>query len=251
MMDRQLQEVLEAVARHDLSVPVAIERLRRFPVDELPYAQVDHLRPLVQGLGEVVFGEGKTTEQVVGICRSLAEVSGSFLATRTNKVMQDALQGQFPGAVINALARTVYLPPDPVPQPTGHGTILVVTAGTSDLTVAEEAVVVARALRNEVETLYDVGVAGIHRLLRKASVLESASVVVVVAGMDGALASVVGGLVRAPVIAVPTSVGYGASFGGVSALLAMLNSCASGVVVVNIDNGFGAGAAASRINHAP
>jgi NCAIR mutase (PurE)-related protein len=250
-MDMQLQEVLEAVARHDLTVPLAIERLRRFPVDELPYAQVDHLRPLVQGLGEVVFGEGKTTEQVVGICQSLAEESGSFLATRTNKVMQDALQGLFPGAVVNTLARTVYLAPDPEPEPTGQGRILVVTAGTSDLPVAEEAVVVARALRNDVATLYDVGVAGIHRLLRKAELLETASVVVVVAGMDGALASVVGGLVRVPVIAVPTSVGYGASFGGVSALLAMLNSCASGVVVVNIDNGFGAGAAASRINHAP
>jgi len=249
--DSQLLEVLEAVARHDLSVPMAIERLRRFPVDELPYAQVDHLRPLVQGLGEVVFGEGKTTEQVVGICQSLADESGSFLATRTNKSMQDALQGLFPGVMVNALARTVYLAPDPEPEPTGHGRILVVTAGTSDLPVAEEAVVVARALRNEVGTLYDVGVAGIHRLLRKAELLEAASVVVVVAGMDGALASVVGGLVRVPVIAVPTSVGYGASFGGVSALLAMLNSCASGVVVVNIDNGFGAGAAASRINHAP
>ena len=251
MMDRQLQEVLEAVARHDLTVPRAIERLRRFPVDELPYAQVDHLRPLVQGLGEVVFGEGKTTEQVVGICRSLADESGSFLATRTSKVMQDTLQGLFPGAAVNTLARTVYLAPEPEPGPTGHGRILVVTAGTSDLPVAEEAVVVARALRNDVETLYDVGVAGIHRLFRKADLLETASVVVVVAGMDGALASVVGGLVRVPVIAVPTSVGYGASFGGVSALLAMLNSCASGVVVVNIDNGFGAGAAASRINHAP
>ena len=251
MTDSQLLEVLEAVARHDLSVPMAIERLRRFPVDELPYAQVDHLRPLVQGLGEVVFGEGKTTEQVVGICQSLADESGSFLATRTNKSMQDALQGLFPGVMVNALARTVYLAPDPEPEPTGHGRILVVTAGTSDLPVAEEAVVVARALRNEVGTLYDVGVAGIHRLLRKAELLEAASVVVVVAGMDGALASVVGGLVRVPVIAVPTSVGYGASFGGVSALLAMLNSCASGVVVVNIDNGFGAGAAASRINHAP
>jgi hypothetical protein len=212
---------------------------------------VDHLRPLIQGFHEVVFGEGKTPEQVVGICQSLANQDGSFLVTRADAAIQDAVRASFPGVEVNPLARTLHLAPDAVPEPTGKGTVLVVTAGTSDLPVAEEAAVVCRALHNRVETLYDVGVAGIHRLLRKAEVLTRASVVIVVAGMDGALASVAGGLVKVPVIAVPTSVGYGASFGGVSALLAMLNSCASGIVVVNIDNGFGAAAAASRINHLP
>jgi NCAIR mutase (PurE)-related protein len=246
--DERILQLLEAVAKGEMSTEQALQSLGRFPVEELPYAQVDHLRPLIQGFQEVVLCEGKTPEQVVGICESLQRESGSFLATRADRLVQEGLRARFPSANINGLARTVYLAPDPERAPTGRGTILIVTAGTSDLPVAEEAAVVARALGNRVETLYDVGVAGIHRLLRKAELLQTASVVVVAAGMDGALASVVGGLVRVPVVAVPTSVGYGASFGGVSALLAMLNSCASGVVVVNIDNGFGAAAAASRIN---
>jgi len=249
MTDAKMLELLEAVARGKLAVADALKALRRFPVEELPYAQVDHLRPLTQGFAEVVFCQGKTPAQVVGICESLEREAGSFLATRADSAAREALRARFPTAELNVVARTVYLPPKPEQLPTGQGTILVVTAGTSDLPVAEEATVVARALGNRVDTLYDVGVAGIHRLLRKADLLEAASVVVVVAGMDGALASVVGGLVGVPVIAVPSSVGYGAAFGGVSALLAMLNSCASGVVVVNIDNGFGAAAAASRINH--
>ncbi len=247
--DRMVQ-ILTDVEEGRLSATAAMDLLRRFPVEELSYAQVDHLRPLIQGFQEVVFAEGKTQEQVLGICEALARENGSFLVTRADPRQQDALQNRFPRAEINALGRTVYLAPDIPAEPIGRGGILVVTAGTSDLPVAEEAAVVARALRNQVETLYDVGVAGIHRLLRSAEVLENAAVVIVVAGMDGALASVVGGLVRVPVVAVPTSVGYGAAFGGVSALLAMLNSCASGVVVVNIDNGFGAAAAASRINQA-
>jgi NCAIR mutase (PurE)-related protein len=220
-------------------------------VEDLGYAQVDHARPLTQGFAEVVFGQGKTEEQMLGICSSLADESGSFLATRVEETTRTALIARFPKAVVNDTAQTVYLAPDPPPEPSGRGTILVVSAGTSDLPVAEEAAVVARAFKNRVETLYDVGVAGIHRLLRRTDMLKAASVVIVVAGMDGALASVVGGLVRVPVIAVPTSVGYGASFDGVSALLAMLNSCASGVSVVNIDNGFGAAAAAARINQQP
>ena len=249
MTERWLTQLLEAVEKGEVSADAALERLSCFPLEDLSYAQVDHLRPLIQGFHEVVFGEGKTPEQVVGICQSLANQSGSFLVTRAGSVIQDAVRARFPGVEINPLARTLYLAPDPIPEPTGKGTVLVVTAGTSDLPVAEEAAVVCRALHNQVETLYDVGVAGIHRLLRKAEVLKKATVVIVAAGMDGALASVAGGLVKVPVIAVPTSVGYGAAFGGVSALLAMLNSCASGVVVVNIDNGFGAAAAASRINH--
>ncbi len=251
MTERWLTELLEAVEKGEVSSSAALEQLSGFPVEDLAYAQVDHLRPLIQGFHEVVFGEGKTPEQVVGICQSLANQDGSFLVTRAGSAIQDAVRARFPGVEVNPLARTLHLVPDQVPETTGKGTVLVVTAGTSDLPVAEEAAVVCRALHNRVETLYDVGVAGIHRLLRKAEVLTRASVVIVAAGMDGALASVTGGLVKVPVIAVPTSVGYGASFGGVSALLAMLNSCASGIVVVNIDNGFGAAAAASRINHLP
>jgi len=246
--DEQIAQLLSEVASGEVTCSAALERLTRFPVEELGYAQVDHARPLIQGFGEVVFGQAKTEEQVLGICKALANESGSFLATRVEESTRRALCERYPKAEINESAQTVFLAPDPPLEPTGRGTILVVSAGTSDMPIAEEAVVVARAFNNRVESLYDVGVAGIHRLLRKTDLLKAASVVIVVAGMDGALASVVGGLVRVPVIAVPTSVGYGASFDGVSALLAMLNSCASGVSVVNIDNGFGAAAAAARIN---
>jgi hypothetical protein len=180
------------------------------------------------------------------IARQLVERSGSFLATRVDALQREAL-AVFPG--VQFVAGTAYLPPDPEPEPTGRGTIMIVTAGTGDLPVADEAAVTARALRNKVERLTDVGVAGIHRVLTQTDRLREATVVIVVAGMEGALPSVVGGLVKCPVIAVPTSVGYGASFGGLAALLGMLNSCAAGVTVVNIDNGFGAAAAASRINH--
>lgn len=218
-------------------------------IERLAFASIDHLRPQSQGHQEVILCQGKTPEQTVGIAERLAERSGEFLATRADAAHQGALAARFPRAEVNALGRTVYLAPDPEPAPTGRGTILVVTAGTSDLPVAEEAAVTARALRNRVERLTDVGVAGIHRLLTQTGVLREASVIIVVAGMEGALPSVVGGLVKVPVIAVPTSVGYGASFGGVAALLGMLNSCAAGVTVVNIDNGFGAAAAASRITH--
>lgn len=197
----------------------------------------------------MIFCPDKTIGQVLAIAERLEAAGGSFLATRADQGQMAALGGRFPRAEVNALGRTIYLPPAPEPVPTGRGTILVCTAGTSDLPVAEEAAVTGRALKNRVERLTDVGVAGIHRVLVQTDVLRSASVIIVVAGMDGALPSVVGGLVKVPVIAVPTSVGYGASFGGLAALLAMLNSCASGVTVVNIDNGFGAAAAASRINH--
>ncbi|MGH7548829.1 MAG: nickel pincer cofactor biosynthesis protein LarB [Gemmatimonadales bacterium] len=218
-------------------------------IERLPFATIDHLRPLTQGYQEVILCQGKTAAQVVGIADRLAAASGSFLATRADGTHREALSGRFPRAEVNELGHTVYLPPEPEPEPTGRGTILVVTAGTSDLPVAEEAAVTARALRNRVDRLTDVGVAGIHRILTQTDALRRAAVIIVVAGMEGALPSVVGGLVPVPVIAVPTSVGYGASFGGVAALLGMLNSCASGVTVVNIDNGFGAAAAASRINH--
>jgi pyridinium-3,5-biscarboxylic acid mononucleotide synthase len=218
-------------------------------IERLPFAQIDHLRPLTQGHQEVILCLGKTPGQVVAIAERLERATGSFLATRAEPGHRDVLLERFPRVEVNELGRTVYLAPDPEPAPTGRGTVLVVTAGTSDLPVAEEASVTARALKNRVERLTDVGVAGIHRLLTQTDVLRSAAVIIVVAGMEGALPSVVGGLVKAPVIAVPTSIGYGVSFGGLAALLAMLNSCASGVTVVNIDNGFGAAVAASRINH--
>jgi NCAIR mutase (PurE)-related protein len=197
----------------------------------------------------VIFCPGKTAGQVAAIAERLEVAGGQFLATRAEPDHIAALRERFPRAEINALGRTVYLPPEPDPAPTGRGTVLIVTAGTSDLPVAEEAAVTARAFRNRVERLTDVGVAGIHRILTQTDVLRSAGVIIVVAGMEGALPSVVGGLVKVPVIAVPTSIGYGASFGGVAALLGMLNSCVAGITVVNIDNGFGAAAAASRINH--
>lgn len=250
MTEERLARLLAEVAGGTLAPEAAIDALRHFPIENLQFAQVDHARSLIQGYPEVVFCPGKTVEQVVGICERLEEVGGSFLATRAEAPVRQALQARFPSAEANPLARTIYLAPDPPVPATGRGTVLIVTAGTSDVPVAEEAAVTVRAMGNRAEVLYDVGVAGIHRILRRADELRRAAVVIVVAGMDGALASVVGGMVRVPVIAVPTSVGYGAAFGGVSALLAMLNSCASGVTVVNIDNGFGAAAAASRINHA-
>jgi NCAIR mutase (PurE)-related protein len=227
---------------------VKLEDLERF-IERLPFAAIDHLRPVTQGHPEVILCQGKTPAQVVAIAERLAAATGGFLATRSEPAHRAALAARFPRAELSELGRTVYLPADPEPPPTGRGTVLIVTAGTSDLPVAEEAAVTARALRNRVERLNDVGVAGIHRILTQVEALRGAAVIIVVAGMEGALPSVVGGLVAVPVIAVPTSVGYGASFGGVAALLGMLNSCASGVTVVNIDNGFGAAAAASRINH--
>ncbi|PYP02722.1 MAG: nickel pincer cofactor biosynthesis protein LarB [Gemmatimonadetes bacterium] len=225
-----------------------LDDLGRF-IERLPFASIDHLRPATQGHQEVILCQGKTPEQAVAIAERLDAAAGSFLATRADVAHRAALAARFPSAEVNDLGRTVYLPPTPEPAPTGRGTILVVTAGTSDLPVAEEAAVTARAFGNTVARLTDVGVAGIHRILTQTDELRRAAVIIVVAGMEGALPSVVGGLVPVPVIAVPTSVGYGASFGGVAALLGMLNSCAAGVTVVNIDNGFGAAAAASRINH--
>lgn len=217
-------------------------------MEGLAFASIDHHRALRQGFPEVVFGEGKTTEQVVEIATRIADRGDGLLVTRLAPEAALALATRIPGIETNALARTAYLAAASAP-PAGRGTILVVTAGTSDLPVAEEAAVTAHAMGNRVERLTDVGVAGIHRLLSRRDELLRAAVVIVVAGMDGALPSVVGGLVRAPVIAVPTSVGYGAAFHGLAALLTMLNSCAAGVTVVNIDNGFGAAVAASRVNH--
>jgi NCAIR mutase (PurE)-related protein len=244
----RLAALLAEVAAGRLPPTAALEQLRHFPSEQLPFASIDHHRALRQGQPEVVFCAGKTVDQVVAICGRLAAASGSFLGTRASVDQAEALRAAHPRLECHSLARTVFLPPDPRPAATGKGTVLVVSAGTSDLPVAEEAAVVAEAFGNRVERMADVGVAGLHRLMGQSERLREAAVVIVVAGMEGALPSVVGGLVGVPVIAVPTSVGYGAAFGGIAALLGMLNSCAAGVTVVNIDNGFGAAAAATRIN---
>jgi len=244
----QIEALLADVAAGRLAPDAAMTRLRHLPFEDLSFARIDHHRALRQGQPEVVFCEGKTTEQVVAICERLAVATGSFLGTRVPEATAAELLRRFPRMAWNPLARTAYLAPSAeTAAPRSTGCILVVCAGTSDLPVAEEAAVVAEAFGHPVERLTDVGVAGLHRLLAAGDQLARASVIIVVAGMEGALPSVVGGLVSVPVIAVPTSIGYGASFGGLAALLAMLNSCAPGITVVNIDNGFGAAAAASRI----
>jgi NCAIR mutase (PurE)-related protein len=247
----RLRALLADVASGAVALEEAERRLAWAPVEDLDFARVDHHRALRQGFPEVVFGQGKTPEQIAAIGERIAARGDGFLATRVVSEAHALLRATLPAIEINPLGRTAWLPAsNPVPR-NARGTVLIVTAGTSDLPVAEEAAVTAAAFGNPVARLTDVGVAGIHRLLAARDALGDASVVIVVAGMEGALPSVVGGLVAVPVIAVPTSVGYGASFGGVSALLGMLNSCASGVTVVNIDNGFGAAAAASRINLLP
>jgi NCAIR mutase (PurE)-related protein len=281
----QIETLLADVAAGRLTPAAAMERLRHFPIEQLDFAQLDHHRALRQGQPEVVFCSGKTVDQVVSICERLAAASGGFLGTRASEAQAEALGRKFPALEWNRLGRTVLLwtqgtgtearsarstearpqrgkearlhraaralqAPAVEAKLTGRpttGTVLVVCAGTSDLPAAEEAAVTADAMGLGVERLTDVGVAGLHRLLAASDRLRSADVVIVVAGMEGALPSVVGGLIAAPVIAVPTSVGYGASFGGLAALLAMLNSCAAGVTVVNIDNGFGAAMAAMRM----
>ena len=242
----QLETLLADVAAGRLAPAAALERLTHFPFEELPFARVDHHRGLRQGLPEVVYCEGKSTEQIITILERLEEADGGFLGTRIAEDQALQVIVRFPTARWNRLARTMVLPPQPV-KPAIGPPLLVVSAGTSDLPVAEEAAEVGLACGLPVERLVDVGVAGLHRLRAASEQLRRAAVIIVVAGMEGALPSVVGGLVRVPVIAVPTSVGYGASFGGISALLAMLNCCAAGVAVMNIDNGFGAAVAAFRI----
>jgi pyridinium-3,5-biscarboxylic acid mononucleotide synthase len=242
-----LRALLERVHGGELPVDDAVRALTDLPYKDLGFARVDHHRHLRTGFPEVVLGLGKSAEQIGRILAELARAGGNVLATRVADEQVAEVLRHCPGARHQPSARAVVVEQTPVVE-VGRGTILVVSAGTSDQWVAEEAALVARLGGNRVERLFDVGVAGIHRLLHNRPQLEAASVIVVVAGMEGALPSVVAGLVATPVIAVPTSVGYGASFGGVAALLGMLNSCAAGVTVVNIDNGFGAGYAASLIN---
>ena len=250
-MDRQqLADLLAAVRSGACPVDEALERLRDLPFEDLGFAKIDHHRGLRNGFSEVVLGEGKTGEQVVAIAESLVRAGSDVLVTRLGPDAAAQLTAAVPGFEYHSLARLAVRRARPV-EPVGRGTVLVVSAGTADLPVAEEAAITAEFMGNAVERLYDVGVAGLHRLLGHRDRLWDASVLIVVAGMEGALPSVVGGLVDRPVIAVPTSVGYGTSLHGLAALLGMLNTCAAGVVVVNIDNGFGAAAAASRINRQP
>lgn len=248
-MDKQeLTRLLESVAAGSVTPDEAALKLKLEPFHEVGgYARVDFHRGIRQGVPEVIYGEGKTKEHILGIARTMLENGQStVLITRLSQEKADFIARELP-MDYNELARTGLL--GKVPEPSGMGKILVATGGTSDIPVAEEAAVTAEALGNEVQRLYDVGVSGIHRLLGNMEYVMSAKVIIAVAGMEGALPSVIGGLADCPVIAVPTSIGYGASLGGIAALLSMLNSCASGVSVVNIDNGFGAGYMASMINH--
>ena len=249
-MDRdRLNALLSRFARGELAQDELVETLARLPFQTLEDARIDTHRALRQGVPEVVLGTGKSGDQLVRIVRVLRDAGGNVLVTRVTPEQAAALAAEFAELEHRAAARLAILRQAPV-TPRGRGTIAVVSAGTSDVPVAEEAALVAELFGNKVERVYDAGVAGLHRLLASLDVLRSASCVIAIAGMEGALASVVGGLVAVPVIAVPTSVGYGASFGGVAALLAMLNSCASNVTVVNIDNGFGAAYVASLVNRA-
>jgi len=245
MDQKLLKKLLTDLKIGKTSVDAVIDRLRTLPYEDLGFASVDHHRAIRQGFPEVIFCEGKTRAQVLGIARGLLKKGGPLLATRVEPEIGRSLTRLTRRAVYHELARVVAIQPRP---PILRGDVLIVTAGTSDIPVAEEARLTAEIMGSRTETVYDVGVAGIHRLFNRHERLLKARVLVVVAGMDGALPSVIGGLVNRPVIAVPTSRGYGASFGGLAALLTMLNSCASGIGVVNIDNGFGAGCLAHRIN---
>jgi NCAIR mutase (PurE)-related protein len=243
----RLTALLENVRRRKISVPQAISRLRHLPFEDLGFAKVDHHRSTRQGFPEVVLGEGKEPEHIAAIVNALRRARSNVLVTRLSTEKMARIKRLVRGLEYHPTARAATWSAQPI-RVVGKGTVLVVCAGTSDIPVAEEAAVTAAMMGNQVERLYDVGVAGIHRLLENRPKLDAAAVLIVVAGMEGALPSVVAGLIDKPVIAVPTSVGYGASFHGIAALLGMLNSCAAGVTVVNIDNGFGAGFAAGLIN---
>ena len=247
MNSKELTRLLQSLVDQQISVADAVTRLKQLPFEDIGVAQIDCHRELRQGVPEVVLAEGKSSAQLQAILTAMHQQGSNILTTRLSAEKAEILLKLFPQAEYDVDARTLCLVQKKIEE-SGQGTILVVCAGTSDIPVAREAAVTARMLGNRVEELVDVGVAGIHRLLARSEQLHQAAVIIVVAGMEGALPSVIGGLVAAPVIAVPTSVGYGAAFGGIAALLGMLNSCASGVTVVNIDNGFGAAFAANRIN---
>jgi NCAIR mutase (PurE)-related protein len=242
-----LETLLGAIRTGELSVAQGVERLRDLPFENAGVALIDHHRTLRQGVPETILGEGKTAEQIASIVARMAARGNNVLATRVAEDKGELLRRNYPGGEYDPLARTFTLVQQPL-EDLGRGSVLVACAGTSDLAVAREAANTARIFQNRVVEIADIGVAGLHRLLAHSRELREAAVIIVVAGMEGALPSVIGGLVEVPVIAVPTSIGYGAAFGGIAALLGMLNSCAGGVTVVNIDNGFGAAFAATRIN---
>jgi NCAIR mutase (PurE)-related protein len=246
MNSKDIEEILLSHSTGNLSVREATERLKNLSYENIGYARVDHSRAVRQGFPEVIFGQGKKKEQIVGIFEKLIKRSPNVLITRTTAEVYGELRNTFTEAEWHEDAKIVRVFRDKTEL--GAGEIAIVTAGTSDIPVAEEAALTAETMGNRVKRIWDAGVAGIHRILSEREILQNSRVVVVVAGMEGALPSVVGGLVKVPVIAVPTSIGYGASFGGIAALLGMLNSCASNVTVVNIDNGFGAGFVAGLIN---
>jgi len=245
MNQKQLTQLLKEVQAGNVSIPKALRQLRTLPFENLGFASVDHHRSLRQGFPEVLLCEGKTPSQITAIARQLLKSGGPFLATRVSPTIAKNLKRLSRRAVYHEMARIISVSDT---QRTGRGSVIIVSAGTSDIPVAEEARVTVEIMGSRVQTLYDVGVAGLHRLLDQQTILHKARVVIVVAGMDGVLPSVVGGLVDKPIVAVPTSQGYGASFGGLAALLTMLNACSSGIGVMNIDNGFGAGCLAHRIN---
>ncbi len=242
-----LKNLLLDIKEGKVDVDTALEDLKTLPFEDLGYAKIDHHRSIRTGYPEVIYCEGKTDEQIIGIVEKMYEKKSNILGTRAKKETYEKLKKIYPDCEYEELGRIIKIQNQPI-ENIGKGTIVVVTGGTSDIPVADEAYHTAKFLGNDVERLYDVGVAGIHRLLNNRDVLMKARVIIAVAGMEGALPSVIGGLVDVPVIAVPTSVGYGANFNGLSALLTMLNSCASGISVVNIDNGFGAGYLSSMIN---
>lgn len=246
MKPEEIEKILRTVKSGRLSVEKALERLRYLPYENIEFARIDHHRHLRQGMPEVIYCEGKRVDQVVKIAERILDKKGDIIATRAGRDIYDALKAIDDRGEYNEAGRVVTILHEK--KEASKGTVLIVTGGTSDLPVAEEARAVLEALGSKVNTLYDVGVAGIHRLLDGREMIQKSHVIIVVAGMDGALASVVGGLAAQPVIAVPTSSGYGASFGGIAALLTMLNSCAAGVAVMNIDNGFGAACLAHKIN---
>ncbi|WP_373599890.1 nickel pincer cofactor biosynthesis protein LarB [Paraclostridium bifermentans] len=242
-----IRDLLEKVKNDDIDIDLAMDKLKNLPYEDIGYANIDHHRQIRNGYPEVIYCEGKSDEHILGIIKRMNEKGSNILGTRCKKETYEKVKKVYPNCEYEELSKILKLQNKPI-ENVGKGKIVVVTGGTSDIPVADEAYYTAKFLGNEVERVYDVGVAGIHRLLNKMNIIQSARVLIVVAGMEGALPSVVGGLVDVPVIAVPTSVGYGANFGGLSALLTMLNSCASGISVVNIDNGFGAGYLAATIN---
>jgi pyridinium-3,5-biscarboxylic acid mononucleotide synthase len=246
MIPEEIKKILEEVKEGKSSVELAMDKLRDLPFEDLGFAKIDHHRELRTGYPEVIFCMGKTSDQVMQIIAQMVKKGNNILATRATPELFSMVSSQFPSSTYNALAKTIIIQQKKIDIPSSY--ISIVTAGTADIPVGEEAAVTAEIFGNRVERIFDVGVAGIHRLYQRLDLIRGGKVIIAIAGMEGALASVLGGLVNKPIIAVPTSVGYGANFQGLSALLTMLNSCSAGVSVVNIDNGFGAGYIASMIN---